>query len=107
MIRHGLVHNSLGYICQFLPETKEGPRKYPRPDNVKSHVRVQHTDKNENDPELRRVLNQRREGSGGGRRRIVAPVSSTVPKAERLSQVSSLVLAWAALKKDELGMHQL
>ncbi|KAF4170947.1 hypothetical protein CNMCM8927_006631 [Aspergillus lentulus] len=45
MIRHGLVHNSPG------------------------HVRVHHVDKSKDDPELRRVLSQRPEGSTRGRRR--------------------------------------
>lgn len=31
MIRHGLVHNSPGYICPFCPDQQ---RKYPRPDNL-------------------------------------------------------------------------
>jgi hypothetical protein len=33
------------------------------------HVRVHHVDKNKDDPELRRVLSQRPEGSTRGRRR--------------------------------------
>lgn len=66
MIRHGLVHNSPGYICPFCPDQQ---RKYPRPDNLQRHVRVHHVDKDKDDPELRRVLMQRPEGSGRGRRR--------------------------------------
>ena len=31
MIRHGLVHQSPGYICPFCPEREH---KYPRPDNL-------------------------------------------------------------------------
>jgi len=31
MIRHGLVHNSPGYICPFCPDREH---KYPRPDNL-------------------------------------------------------------------------
>ncbi|KAL2164392.1 hypothetical protein VTH06DRAFT_3608 [Thermothelomyces fergusii] len=31
MIRHGLVHNSPGYICPFCPDRDH---KYPRPDNL-------------------------------------------------------------------------
>lgn len=31
MIRHGLVHNSPGYICPFCPEREH---RYPRPDNL-------------------------------------------------------------------------
>ena len=35
MIRHGLVHQSPGYICPFCPE---GEHKYPRPDNLQRYV---------------------------------------------------------------------
>lgn len=31
MIRHGLVHDSPGYVCPFCPDRE---RKYPRPDNL-------------------------------------------------------------------------
>lgn len=31
MIRHGLVHNSPGYICPFCPDREH---RYPRPDNL-------------------------------------------------------------------------
>jgi len=31
MIRHGLVHNSPGYICPFCPDKEH---RYPRPDNL-------------------------------------------------------------------------
>lgn len=31
MIRHGLVHDSPGYVCPFCPEREH---KYPRPDNL-------------------------------------------------------------------------
>ncbi|PYI00967.1 hypothetical protein BO78DRAFT_28165 [Aspergillus sclerotiicarbonarius CBS 121057] len=31
MIRHGLVHNSPGYVCPFCPDQQH---KYPRPDNL-------------------------------------------------------------------------
>lgn len=31
MIRHGLVHNSPGYVCPFCPEREH---RYPRPDNL-------------------------------------------------------------------------
>ena len=31
MIRHGLVHQSPGYVCPFCPEREH---KYPRPDNL-------------------------------------------------------------------------
>ncbi len=93
MIRHGLVHDSPGYICPFCPEREH---KYPRPDNLQRyekalpthggfivlnprlnvtyscrHVRVNHVGKDMNDPQLREVLSQRQEGSGRGRRRRV------------------------------------
>ncbi|KAI4247672.1 MAG: hypothetical protein L6R40_001258 [Gallowayella cf. fulva] len=78
MIRHGLVHQSPGYVCPFCPEREH---KYPRPDNLQRfsvpspltlvyrHVRVNHTDKDMNDPRLRDVLAQRSEGGTRGRRR--------------------------------------
>ena len=31
MIRHGLVHDSPGYVCPFCPDQQH---KYPRPDNL-------------------------------------------------------------------------
>ncbi len=31
MIRHGLVHNSPGYVCPFCPDKEH---RYPRPDNL-------------------------------------------------------------------------
>lgn len=34
MIRHGLVHNSPGYVCPFCPEQQH---KYPRPDNLQRY----------------------------------------------------------------------
>ena len=85
MIRHTLVHDSPGYICPFCPEREH---KYPRPDNLQRytftqsaekhstyftyrHVRVNHMDKDTNDPMLREVLAQRcEEGSRGRRRRL-------------------------------------
>ncbi|KAL4916963.1 hypothetical protein BDW62DRAFT_211490 [Aspergillus aurantiobrunneus] len=70
MIRHGLVHNSPGYVCPFCPDQQH---KYPRPDNLQRHVRVHHVDKNKDDPALRHVLSQRPEGSGRGRRRRINP----------------------------------
>ncbi|KAL4898177.1 hypothetical protein BDV59DRAFT_986 [Aspergillus ambiguus] len=66
MIRHGLVHNSPGYMCPFCPDQQH---KYPRPDNLQRHVRVHHVDKDKDDPLLRQVLAQRPEGSTRGRRR--------------------------------------
>lgn len=35
MIRHGLVHNSPGYVCPFCPDQQH---KYPRPDNLQRYV---------------------------------------------------------------------
>ncbi|KAL1970492.1 hypothetical protein VTN77DRAFT_4136 [Rasamsonia byssochlamydoides] len=66
MIRHGLVHSSPGYVCPFCTDQQH---KYPRPDNLQRHVRVHHVDKSKDDPELRKVLSQRPEGSNRGRRR--------------------------------------
>jgi hypothetical protein len=40
MIRHGLVHQSPGYICPFCPEREH---KYPRPDNLQRCVVVTKT----------------------------------------------------------------
>ncbi|KAK7538641.1 uncharacterized protein J3D65DRAFT_339062 [Phyllosticta citribraziliensis] len=68
MIRHGLVHDSPGYVCPFCPERDH---KYPRPDNLQRHVRVHHVDKSRDDAQLREVLSQRPEGGGRGRRRRV------------------------------------
>lgn len=36
MIRHGLVHDSPGYVCPFCPDREH---KYPRPDNLQRYVR--------------------------------------------------------------------
>ncbi|CAG5179001.1 uncharacterized protein ALTATR162_LOCUS8983 [Alternaria atra] len=69
MIRHGLVHQSPGYVCPFCPDREH---KYPRPDNLQRHVRVHHTDKDKDDPQLRDVLAQRPEGGSRGRRRRVS-----------------------------------
>ncbi|KAK4239761.1 hypothetical protein C8A03DRAFT_42624 [Achaetomium macrosporum] len=66
MIRHGLVHESPGYVCPFCPEREH---KYPRPDNLQRHVRVHHTDKDKDDPLLRDVLAQRPDGPNRRRRR--------------------------------------
>lgn len=35
MIRHGLVHESPGYVCPFCPDREH---KYPRPDNLQRYV---------------------------------------------------------------------
>ncbi|WYZ40316.1 hypothetical protein EsH8_IV_000657 [Colletotrichum jinshuiense] len=66
MIRHGLVHDSPGYVCPFCPDREH---KYPRPDNLQRHVRVHHVDKDKDDPLLRDVLAQRPDGPNRGRRR--------------------------------------
>ncbi|KAK0711288.1 hypothetical protein B0H67DRAFT_460713, partial [Lasiosphaeris hirsuta] len=66
MIRHGLVHDSPGYVCPFCPDREH---KYPRPDNLQRHVRVHHVDKHKDDAQLRDVLAQRPDGPNRGRRR--------------------------------------
>ncbi|KAK2783976.1 hypothetical protein FQN52_009355 [Onygenales sp. PD_12] len=66
MKRHGLVHDSPGYICPFCTDQTH---TYPRPDNLQRHVKVHHVDKDREDPALRRVLSQRPEGGMRGRRR--------------------------------------
>ncbi|KAI1457096.1 hypothetical protein F4805DRAFT_458047 [Annulohypoxylon moriforme] len=70
MIRHGLVHDSPGYVCPFCPDREH---KYPRPDNLQRHVRVHHVDKDKDDPALRDVLSQRPDGPNRGRRRRGGP----------------------------------
>ncbi|KAI0526607.1 hypothetical protein F5B22DRAFT_633054 [Xylaria bambusicola] len=70
MIRHGLVHDSPGYVCPFCPDREH---KYPRPDNLQRHVRVHHVDKDKDDPALREVLAQRPDGPNRGRRRRGGP----------------------------------
>ncbi|KAK0674370.1 hypothetical protein QBC41DRAFT_54167 [Cercophora samala] len=71
MIRHGLVHDSPGYVCPFCPDREH---RYPRPDNLQRHVRVHHVDKDKDDPQLRDVLSQRPDGPSRGRRRRGGPV---------------------------------
>ncbi|KAH6687516.1 hypothetical protein VD0002_g2489 [Verticillium dahliae] len=66
MIRHGLVHESPGYVCPFCPDREH---KYPRPDNLQRHVRVHHVGTDKDDPLLREVLSQRPDGPNRGRRR--------------------------------------
>lgn len=85
MIRHGLVHESPGYVCPFCPDREH---RYPRPDNLQRyvqrrktltagqwglilcrHVRVHHPDKDKDDGQLRDVLSQRPDGPSRGRRR--------------------------------------
>ncbi|EFX00529.1 c2h2 type zinc finger domain containing protein [Grosmannia clavigera kw1407] len=69
MIRHGLVHDSPGYICPFCPDREH---KYPRPDNLQRHVRAHHQEKPKDDPQLRDVLAQRPDGAPQRRRRRLA-----------------------------------
>ncbi|KAH8691921.1 hypothetical protein BGW36DRAFT_464526 [Talaromyces proteolyticus] len=66
MDRHGLVHDSPVYGCPFCTDSQH---KYPREDNLQRHVKDHHPDKDKDDPELRTVLAQKREGSGRGRPR--------------------------------------
>ncbi|KAE9374285.1 hypothetical protein N431DRAFT_556628 [Stipitochalara longipes BDJ] len=66
MIRHGLVHDSPGYVCPFCPDREH---KYPRPDNLMRHVRVHHVEKDKDDSQIRDVLSRPPEGPSGGRRR--------------------------------------
>ncbi|KAH7418781.1 hypothetical protein BKA64DRAFT_208170 [Cadophora sp. MPI-SDFR-AT-0126] len=66
MIRHGLVHDSPGYVCPFCSDREH---KYPRPDNLQRHVRVHHVDKDKDDAQLRDALSQRAEGYSRDRRR--------------------------------------
>lgn len=42
MIRHGLVHQSPGYVCPFCPDREH---KYPRPDNLQRLVRTDSDDR--------------------------------------------------------------
>jgi hypothetical protein len=35
MIRHGIIHESPGYVCPFCPDREH---KYPRPDNLQRSV---------------------------------------------------------------------
>jgi hypothetical protein len=35
MIRHGLIHDSPGYVCPFCPDREH---KYPRPDNLQRYI---------------------------------------------------------------------
>lgn len=55
--RHGLVHTSHGYICPFCTDQQHG---YPRPDNLRRHVRIQHEDVDRDDPLLLDVLQKAR-----------------------------------------------
>ena len=38
MLRHGLVHQSPGYVCPFCPDREH---KYPRPDNLQRYVKME------------------------------------------------------------------
>ncbi|KAH6880394.1 hypothetical protein B0T10DRAFT_412037 [Thelonectria olida] len=71
MIRHGLVHDSPGYVCPFCSDREN---KYPRPDNLYRHVRVHHVDKDKDDPDLLEVLAQRPDGPFHSRRRRGPPL---------------------------------
>ncbi|PSS18306.1 hypothetical protein M430DRAFT_101797 [Amorphotheca resinae ATCC 22711] len=66
MIRHGFIHDSLGYGCPFCPDRDH---KFPRPDNLQRHVKVHHVDKDKNDQKLRDILGQRPNGHSKRRRR--------------------------------------
>ncbi|RFU24742.1 hypothetical protein B7463_g11594, partial [Scytalidium lignicola] len=66
MVRHGLVHDSVGYVCPFCPDREH---RYPRPDAPQRHTRVHHTDKDKDDPLLMEILSQRSDGPNRGRRR--------------------------------------
>ncbi|KAJ6086534.1 hypothetical protein N7467_005448 [Penicillium canescens] len=76
LMRHGLIHNSPGYLCPFCPGQEH---KYPRPDNLLRHVRIHHPDKNKNDPILRQVLAQRPLGSTRGEKRRMTPENNPDP----------------------------
>ena len=77
MLRHGLVHDSPGYVCPFCPPfeqhagtgrpaaTATARHAYPRPDNLQRHVRMHHDDVPRNDRRLRDVLAQRPSRAGG------------------------------------------
>lgn len=89
MIRHGLTHETPGYVCPFCPDKAH---RYPRPDNLQRHVRVHHVDKDKDDLELRRVLNQRVSNSGptayrdrteGGQGTVEAGTGEAMMKARR------------------------
>ena len=58
MLRHGLVHNSPGYVCPFCSPEKE--HRYPRPDNLQRHVRMHHEEVDVDDERLREVLGQKK-----------------------------------------------
>jgi hypothetical protein len=99
MIRHGLVHESPGYVCPFCPDREH---RYPRPDNLQRHVRVHHADVEKGDPRLREVLEWRgglggkeRRGSGWRPRRGGA-TGNAVAKGERgWKEEEVKVLAWS------------
>ncbi|KAH7190443.1 hypothetical protein DER44DRAFT_678846, partial [Fusarium oxysporum] len=63
-IRHGLVHNSPGYVCPFCPVREH---TYPRPDGLERDVRVHHANKDKDDPLLRQVLTQPPDCANRGR----------------------------------------
>ncbi|RFU25884.1 hypothetical protein B7463_g10453, partial [Scytalidium lignicola] len=54
LMRHALAHDPPGYyVCPFCPDRE---RIFPRPDNLQRHVEVHHTDKDNDDPQLRDAL---------------------------------------------------
>ncbi|KAH7140291.1 hypothetical protein B0J13DRAFT_447171, partial [Dactylonectria estremocensis] len=61
MIRHGLVHDSPGYVCPFCPDREH---KYLRPDNLQRYIATLR-----DDPLLKEVLSQRPDTPSRGRRR--------------------------------------
>ncbi|EGU72176.1 hypothetical protein FOXB_17312, partial [Fusarium oxysporum f. sp. conglutinans Fo5176] len=67
-------HDSPGYVCPFCPDREH---KYPRPDTLQRHVRIHHSDKKKDNPQLRDVLAQRPGGSHQ-MRKIRGPPSSTL-----------------------------
>lgn len=94
MLRHGLVHDSPGYVCPFCPPLEQhaggGGRAagagtgtasvptarhaYPRPDNLQRHVRMHHNDVPRDDPRLRDVLAQRPARAGAAATTAAAAV---------------------------------
>lgn len=98
MLRHGLVHNSPGYVCPFCSPEKE--HRYPRPDNLQRHVRMHHEDVDPEDARLREVLGQRRTTGGGGKHSATSgfdmdddsgePASSSVLKG-KVAELSTAV----------------
>lgn len=74
MIRHDLIYKSPDYVCSFCPESEKKVSETGQPFKIhftlcagstlltgpiRRHVRVNHSDKDENDPQLREILAQR------------------------------------------------